>query len=96
MVAVIDDVWPLFLLPTTVTVTAEVLTIGDTQPQFVPMTADIVVWAVPWPQLLLLLGLALIGGSLVWGRFRARRRLVAMLSAAREEGRRDAENVGPS
>jgi hypothetical protein len=93
MTAVIDDVWPLFFLTTTVTVAAEVLTIDGSKTQFVPVAADVVVWAVPWPQLLLLLGVALIIGSLVWGRVRARRRLEARLSEAREEGRRDAEKM---
>jgi hypothetical protein len=92
----VDDVWPLFLLPTTVTVSAEVLAIDGSKTQFVPVTAEVVVWAVPWPQLLLLLGVALVIGSVVWGRFRARRRLDAMLSEAREEGRRDAEKIAAS
>lgn len=94
--AVIDDVWPLFLSTTTVSVSAEVLTIDGSKTQFVPVSADVVVWAVPWPQLLLLLGVGLIIGSLVRGRFRARRRLAAMLREAREEGRRDAEKSGAS
>jgi hypothetical protein len=96
LTAVIDDVWPLFLSTTIVTVSAEVLTIDGSQTQFVPVSAELVVWAVPWPQLLLLLGAGLIIGSLVWGRFRARRRLDAMLWEAREEGRRDAERIGAS
>jgi hypothetical protein len=52
------------------------------------VTADTIVWAVPWPQLLLLTGIALLILALVWGRRRSKKRLQVMLEQAREEGRR--------
>src|SRR5699024_7051451 len=47
-------------------------------------------WAAPWPQLLVLLGLALIIAALIGNRRRGRRRLEAPLTPARAEGRRSA------
>ena len=89
LTVVVDDVWPSFLLPVTVTLGAEVLTIDGSAPEFVPVTAQVGVWAVPVPQLVLLLGIALVAGSLVWGRVRSRRRLRAMIEEARDAGRRE-------
>jgi len=90
---VVQDVWPLFVLPTEVVVTPTMLTMtGDTS-QIEPVTASTTVWAVPWPQLLLIAGIALIILALVWGRRRSKRRLRTMLEQAREEGRRDATDT---
>jgi hypothetical protein len=86
---IVDDVWPLFLVPTTVTLGAEALTIDGSTPAFVPVTAQVTVWAVPWPQLLLVLGIVLVVGAVVWGRIRSRRRVRSMIEEAREAGRRE-------
>lgn len=55
--------------------------------------SDATAWAMPWPQLILLAGLALVIGALVWGRRRSQKRLESMLETAREEGRRSATSV---
>jgi hypothetical protein len=89
---VVDDVWPLFLLPTTVTVAATVVTMEGEQSTLEPVTAEVLVWAVPWPQLMLLAGIALLILALVWGRRRSKKRLQGMLEQAREEGRRAADD----
>ena len=44
------------------------------------------IWAVPIPQLLLILGLALVLLALLWGRRRSRRKFAEAITAAREEG----------
>lgn len=91
---VVDGAWPLFLLPTTITVTPTMLTMtGDTS-EIAPVTAGTTVWAVPWPQLIVLAGIALIVWAIVWGRIRSRRRLDALLADAKEAGRREAVAVG--
>ncbi|MGA7148871.1 MAG: hypothetical protein WBX17_10335, partial [Microbacterium sp.] len=89
---VVDDVWPLFLLPTTVTVAATVITMEGEQSTLEPVTAEVLVWAVPWPQLMLLAGIGLLILALVWGRRRSKKRLQGMLDQAREEGRRAADD----
>ena len=82
---VVGDVWPLFVVPATVTLAPTVVTMSDSSETLDPVTADAVVWAMPWPQLLLLIGLALVVGAILWGRIRSRRRLAAMLDGARAE-----------
>ncbi|WP_211255876.1 hypothetical protein [Microbacterium trichothecenolyticum] len=88
---VVDDVWPLFVVPATVTLAPTVVTMSDSSDTLDPVTAGAVIWAMPWPQLLLLAGIALIVWAILWGRLRSRRRLAAMLDGARaqalEEGR---------
>ncbi|WP_240642097.1 DUF916 domain-containing protein [Microbacterium sulfonylureivorans] len=91
MAAVVDDVWPLFLVPTKVVLRPIVVTMDGETATMTPVVAEVVVWAVPWPQLLLLAGVALVIGAIVWGRIRSRRRLDALLSDAREAGRREAD-----
>jgi hypothetical protein len=91
----VHDVWPLFIVPTTVTLAPTVLTLSDTSETLAPVVADVVMWAVPWPQLVLLLGAALLVGAILWGRGRSRRRMDALLKDAREAGRREAAATGP-
>ncbi len=89
-VAVVDGVWPLFLVPATVQVRADVLALDGSADDTVTVSEEILVWAVPWPQLALLLGIAMVAAALLWGRRRSRRRLDGLLDAAREEGRQAA------
>jgi hypothetical protein len=90
LTATVEDVWPTFLAPTTVTLDAEELTIDGDGGRFRPVTVQVMVWAMPWPQLLLLLGVALVVGAIVWGRIRSRRRMRSLLEDARAAGRREA------
>lgn len=85
---VIDDVWPLFFVPTTVSVGAESVTMDGLSSEVAPVETEIPVWAVPWPQLALLLGVVLVVFAIIGGRLRSRRRLDSLLAQAREEGRR--------
>lgn len=89
----VDGVWPLFLVPTSVVVVPTVVTMGGESSTIEPVTAEIAVWAMPWPQLIILLGLVLVVWAIVWGRIRSRRRLHAMLADAKEAGRREAEST---
>ncbi|UOE44021.1 DUF916 domain-containing protein [Agromyces larvae] len=85
----IDRVWPLFMFPGEVTVSPTVTTADGAMTTVAPSSASLFVWAMPWPQLLVLAGLALLVLALVWRRGRSKRRVDAMVSAAREEGRRE-------
>ena len=92
---VVDDVWPLFVVPATVTLAPTVLTMSDTSdvPEtLAPVGADVTVWAVPWPQLVLLAGIGLVVWAILWGRVRSRRRLEALLEGARAQAREEARN----
>lgn len=88
---VVDDVWPLFAVPATVVVTPTVLTMDGESSPLEPVTAESLVWAIPWPQLILVAGAALVVWAIVWGRIRSRRRLHGLLEDAREAGRREAD-----
>ena len=94
LTVVVDDVWPLFLVPTTVTLMPTAVTMSGTSETLEPDVADVVIWAVPWPQLLLLAGVALVVWAILWGRMRSRRRLDAMLEGAREEARAEGREIG--
>ena len=85
VVAAPYDQWPLGPVTVDVVVHPDA---GDAAAQ--PVRASVVVWAVPWPQLLLALGVALILASALAGRRRSRDRLDRMLEQARAEGRREA------
>ncbi len=87
---VVDGVWPLFAVPVEVVVAPTMLTMTGETSDVTPVTSSITVWAMPWPQLIILGGVALLVWALVWGRLRSRRRLDSLLADAREAGRREA------
>ncbi|MEV8370515.1 hypothetical protein [Microbacterium sp. NPDC064584] len=87
---VLDDVWPLVAVPATVTATPTVVTYSGEEAVVDAATGDLVVWALPIPQAIVLAGIALILTAMMWGRRRSRRRLDQLLESAREEGRRAA------
>ncbi|WP_394554833.1 WxL protein peptidoglycan domain-containing protein [Agromyces sp. MMS24-JH15] len=95
----VPRVWPLFafpgeigLSPTVISASGEPADVVATE--VASSSTDVLVWAVPWPQLLVVAGLALIVLALLWRRGRSKRRLDAMLTEAREEGRRSMAGVG--
>jgi len=87
---IVDEVWPLVLVPVGATVTATGMTMDGTESSRAPLSADVLVWAAPWPQLIVLAGVALVVLALAAGRVRSRRRLAAMVEDAKEQGRREA------
>ncbi|ROS72146.1 WxL protein peptidoglycan domain-containing protein [Cellulomonas sp. PhB143] len=84
------DVWPLFRVTTTVTVTPKPVldeaTTTDAPPTAEPVTATVVTWAIPWIQILLLLAIVMLIVVVRIDRRARRRRLDAMLARARAEG----------
>ncbi|MDQ1131181.1 WxL protein peptidoglycan domain-containing protein [Microbacterium sp. SORGH_AS_0888] len=88
--AVVRGVWPGVLLPATVTVDPEVVALDGTVVTAPSSVRDVWVWALPWPQLLVVIGVLLLVAAIVGSRILGRRRLAALLQAARDEGRRDA------
>lgn len=91
---VVDDAWPLFLLAGDITVSPSARTVGGEALAVPPSKTSLAVWAVPWAQLLVLVGVALIVMALLWRRGRSKRRLEDMLESAREEARLQLRNEG--
>lgn len=89
----VDDVWPLVYLPATVSFTPASMTMDGASEQIVGGSATVPVWALPWPQLIVLAGAMLVTWAIFWGRVRSRRRLAALLADAREQGRQAAAST---
>ncbi|WP_395244262.1 WxL protein peptidoglycan domain-containing protein [Agromyces sp. MMS24-K17] len=95
----VPRVWPLFAFPGEIALAPTVIDANgepaDAVPaEVAPSSTDVLVWAVPWPQLLVVAGLALLVLALLWRRGRSKRRIEALLTEAREEGRRSMAGVG--
>ncbi|MEE6274533.1 DUF916 domain-containing protein [Georgenia sp. MJ206] len=87
----VDGVWPLFAVPVAVSFAPEVVTADGATSTLEPVVAETTVWAIPWPHLGIVAGIALIVIAIMSGRTRSRRKLDALLAEAREQGRRLAE-----
>ncbi|MGI9823018.1 WxL protein peptidoglycan domain-containing protein [Agromyces sp. Marseille-Q5079] len=95
----VSRVWPLFAFPGEVALSPTVISASgeptdEVAVEVASSSTDVLLWAVPWPQLLVLVGLALIILALLWRRGRSKRNLEALLTEAREEGRRSMAGVG--
>ncbi|MBW8762531.1 MAG: hypothetical protein JF592_08085 [Microbacterium sp.] len=86
----VADVWPLFLLAGDLTVAPTAASLDGEQLSVEAATTSLSVWAMPWPQLLLLAGVALLVLTLLWNRIRSRRRVDELISKAVERGREEA------
>lgn len=82
----VTDVWPTFVAPVSVALAPTAYDFGGDPVAIDPLVADATMWAIPIPQLVVLLGVGLILAAMFWGRRRSRRKLEAALAAAREEG----------
>jgi hypothetical protein len=79
----VADVWPTFFVSGSIDLTPTASDLGGDAVDVAPQSADASLWALPVPQLLVLLGVLLIVAALFW----RRRRFTAALDRAREEGR---------
>ncbi|CAH0221149.1 hypothetical protein SRABI76_02509 [Microbacterium oxydans] len=86
----VTDVWPLFFLSGELTVTPVAASLGGETLAVEPSTAAVTAWAMPWPQLLVVAGVALLVFALLWNRIRSRRRVEDLISQAVERGREEA------
>ena len=80
--------WPLGLVAMELSIAATVP--GEQSTSLEPTRESVVFWAIPWPQLVLLTGLALILAAIVGGRRRSRIKLDRLLEQARAQGREGA------
>ncbi|WP_314457735.1 hypothetical protein [uncultured Microbacterium sp.] len=79
----VADVWPTFFVPGSIDLAPTATDLGGGAVEVAPQSSDASLWALPVPQLLVLLGVLLIIAALFW----RRRRFTAALDRAREEGR---------
>ena len=86
----VAGVWPIGIVTVPVTVTRSLVLPDGTEQSLESVVRTVTVWAIPWPQLLVVVGLALIVAALVWRRRRRTRRVEGLIARAREEGRREA------
>ena len=87
----LDGVWPTGRVPVDIVAEPVVVAADNTPaPALESQGTRITVWAVPWPQLIVLVGILLVITAAVLGRVRSRRHVAQLITAAREEGARSA------
>lgn len=85
------EIWPLGLVTVDLTVRASV---PDESAHAPEVSKAIVVWAIPWPHLLLAIGVLLVAAAAVFGRRRSRAKLERLLEQARADGRNETASQG--
>ncbi|MGX5695673.1 hypothetical protein ACWKWP_05690 [Agromyces soli] len=86
----VPAVWPLGAIGLPLRVEAAAVEPDGTSSAITPVAQRLTIWALPLPQLAVLLAVALIVGGIVLGRRRQQARVERMLADAREAGRREA------
>jgi hypothetical protein len=83
-------VWPLVFLSGDLTVMPVAASLDGETLAVESSTTPVTAWAMPWPQLLVVAGVALLVFALLWNRIRSRRRVEGLISQAVERGREEA------
>lgn len=89
----VPDVWPLGVVGVPVTVTQEVVAINGSLDALEPVVHTVTLWAMPWPQLIIVLALLLMALGALWGRRRRKKQVQLLLEQAREMGRSEAQRM---
>lgn len=85
----VADVWPTVWVPVDVTLRPVVIaTHGEAAAAMDDVRTQIGAWAVPWPQLVVLVALTLLVVATLAGRARSRQRVATLVAEARAEGAR--------
>lgn len=86
----VPNVWPTVVAPASVLLTPDL--VKDTSDIAPPpsVTADLLIWVLPLPQLLVLIGLGLVASAMTWRRASMKRKIAGMIEAAHTRGRQDA------
>lgn len=90
VVATVSGVWPTVLVPALIELNPTVVALDGETLESPPIALDLTGWAIPWPQLIVAVAVALLGVAALWGRSRNRERVAAMIAEARDAGRREA------
>ncbi len=86
----VRDVWPLGIITLPLTVSRGGIAPDGATQALDPALESVTLWAIPWPQLAILIALLLLFGGLFWGRRRRKTELLRLVEEAREAGRREA------
>ncbi len=86
----VPQVWPLGMMTLPVTVSQGVIAPDGATQALDPVRESVTLWAIPWPQLAVLVALLLLFAGLFRGRKRRKKELVRLVEEAREAGRREA------
>ncbi len=86
----VPQVWPLGMMTLPVTVSQGVIAPDGATQTLDPVWENVALWAIPWPQLAVLVALLLLFAGLFRGRKRRKKELVRLVEEAREAGRREA------
>jgi hypothetical protein len=89
----VEDVWATVFVPVAVTIDPEVIVVNGDAPKLAAVRTETTALAMPWSQLALLVGSAMILSAILWRRNTSKRRLDGLLEDAREEGRRSVLNT---
>ncbi|WP_311211814.1 MULTISPECIES: hypothetical protein [unclassified Arthrobacter] len=87
----VPHVWPLGIMTLPVTVSQGVIAPDGATQSLEPVQESVTLWAVPWPQLAILVALLLLFAGLFRGRKRRKKELARLVEEAREAGRREME-----
>jgi hypothetical protein len=85
----VPNVWPLGVLTMPLTVSQGVIAPDGSTQTLNPVQEIVTLWAIPWPQLTILIALVLLFAGLFWGRKRRKKELIRLVEEAREAGRRE-------
>lgn len=86
----VPDVWPIGPITVPVTIERTMLTPSGPTERLESIVREVTVWAIPWPQLIILGAITLLLSGLFWGRRRRAKQLGQLIESAREAGRREA------
>lgn len=87
----VPDVWPLGSMSVPVTVSQEVVAINGTLDSLDPVVHNVSLWAMPWPQLIIIFALLLMAFGAFWGQRHRKKQLQLLVEQARELGRSEAQ-----
>ncbi|GGJ18802.1 WxL protein peptidoglycan domain-containing protein [Paenarthrobacter histidinolovorans] len=85
----VPHVWPLGILTLPVTVSQGVVAPDGATQALDPVQESVTLWAIPWPQLAILVAVMLLFAGLFLGRKRRKKELARLVEEAREAGRRE-------
>lgn len=90
----VDRLWPTFIVGGDLEVTPQSVGERSQSIEFPTISTNADVLAIPWPQLVVLLGVVLIGVALLSSKRRGQTKVANLVAQAREEGRRAAQEEG--
>lgn len=85
----VPGVWPLLAVSVPLTVDQSLVLPDGTEQELEPVVQTVVVWAMPWPQIIVVAAVALMAWGILWRRRRRAEEIETLIARARDEGRRE-------